>query len=371
MLFIVPNNPKTNKTMGTVTETYDFIVGIDTHAKKHVFTILNSIGELVGRGECRVLPKDFTRFHLLIRKKTDSEGQNRTRILFVIEGTSGYGETLTKFLMGQGEDVCEYKPHGRAKSRRAGSGKNDQLDSENIARDALHLPIAKLICPRTGDSRKMLRIALSSRSNITKQQVMDRLTLIALVRSIDIGVDARRPLSLTAIRNIAGVRARSADAPHEAVARAESKRLAASVMEKEQLKIENARTLSRAVESLAPGMTDLIGVGPVTAAQIICSYSHKGRIKSPEAFAMIAGVAPIPASSGNTMRHRLNKFGDRALNAAINMIVLNRMRIDEPTKTYMNKRTAQGKSKKEIKRALKRYVARDMFKFLETCEIGD
>jgi transposase len=125
------------------------------------------------------------------------------------------------------------------------------------------------------------------------------------------------------------------------------------------------------VNSLTPGLLDTSGVGPVTAAQIICSYSHKGRVRSAAAFASLAGTTPIPASSGNVVRHRLNRFGDRALNNAIHTIALTRMRTDEATKAYVEKRTAGGQSGREIRRCLKRYIARALYKQLEAYNIGD
>ena len=107
------------------------------------------------------------------------------------------------------------------------------------------------------------------------------------------------------------------------------------------------------------------GVGTVTAAAILNAWSHAGRIRSEAAFAMLAGVAPIPASSGQTVRHRLNRAGDRQLNRALHTIVLSRLQHDADTRAYAARRRAEGRSDREIKRCLKRFVARGLFRLLE------
>ena len=108
-----------------------------------------------------------------------------------------------------------------------------------------------------------------------------------------------------------------------------------------------------------------IGVGPVVAGQLIVSWPHRGRVRSEAAFAKLGGVAPIEASSGTVIRHRLNRCGDRQLNRALHTIVLVRIRQDATTKLYVKRRLAEGKSLREIKRCLKRYVARQLFRQLE------
>ena len=120
------------------------------------------------------------------------------------------------------------------------------------------------------------------------------------------------------------------------------------------------------VRTWRPDLLEQLGVGPIVAATILCSWSHSGRFRSEGAFASLAGVAPVPASSGMTVRHRLNRRGDRQLNRAFHVIVINRLRYDKATRTYVERRRAEGKSDREIKRCLKRYVARQLFRQLET-----
>ncbi|MES4891281.1 IS110 family transposase [Streptomyces sp. NPDC096012] len=114
-----------------------------------------------------------------------------------------------------------------------------------------------------------------------------------------------------------------------------------------------------------PELLKLLGVGPITAAQILVSWSHPGRFRSEAAFASFAGVAPIPASSGLTNKHRLNRGGDRQLNRAMHTITLIRMRLDPATKAYVARRISEGKSARDAQRCLKRNVCRQIFKILE------
>jgi transposase len=123
--------------------------------------------------------------------------------------------------------------------------------------------------------------------------------------------------------------------------------------------------IEQLVKDTVPQLLDEIGVGPISAAQIYCSWSHRGRLRSDGAFAMLGGAAPIPASSGQTIRYRLNRAGDRDLNCALHTIVLTRLQHDPATRAYAARRTAEGKTPREIKRCLKRYVARNLYRLLE------
>jgi len=114
--------------------------------------------------------------------------------------------------------------------------------------------------------------------------------------------------------------------------------------------------------------TDLLaraGVGPIVAATVLCAWSHPGRCLTDAAFAMLGGAAPIPASSSQTVRVRLNRSGDRQLNQALHLVVLTRLRYDPATRTYAQRRRAQGKTNREIRRCLVRYVARQLYRLLE------
>ena len=119
------------------------------------------------------------------------------------------------------------------------------------------------------------------------------------------------------------------------------------------------------IKTWRPDLLDQLGIGPIVAATVLSAWSHPGRCRNDAAFASLAGVAPIPASSGLTTRHRLNRCGDRQLNRALHTIALSRIRHDQTTRNYAERRTTQGKTSREIKRCLKRYIARDLYRLLE------
>ncbi len=124
--------------------------------------------------------------------------------------------------------------------------------------------------------------------------------------------------------------------------------------------------LEQLVVAICPVLLDQQGIGTITAAQFLISWSHAGRIRSQAAFASLGGVAPIPASSGATTRYRLNRAGDRQLNRALHTVALSRLRIHQPTKTYAARRTQEGKTPREIKRCLKRAIAREVYRLMNT-----
>jgi transposase len=130
-------------------------------------------------------------------------------------------------------------------------------------------------------------------------------------------------------------------------------------------RLDNQRALAEHVELMAPGVLDIHGVGPVTAAIILAAYSHHGRVRSEAAFAALAGASPIPASSGNTNRHRLNRYGDRQLNRALDVVARTRSLTDPATHAYIQRRTAEGRTPREIRRCLKRFIARQIFRQLQ------
>ncbi|MDN5746410.1 MAG: IS110 family transposase [Nocardioidaceae bacterium] len=126
----------------------------------------------------------------------------------------------------------------------------------------------------------------------------------------------------------------------------------------------NHTSLTAIVEDRAPELLALPGVGAITAAVILCVWSHPGRVRSEAAMAQIAGTCPIPAPSGNTERHRLNRGGDRQPNWALNTIALTRMRDDSQTRVYVERRTTEGETRREIRRCLKRYATRQIYRTL-------
>lgn len=150
-----------------------------------------------------------------------------------------------------------------------------------------------------------------------------------------------------------------------ATARTEAIRKAKRILDLDaELEQNMARIRELVQASPAADLLHKTGIGPVTAARTLVVWSHPGRINCEAAFAAIAGVNPIPASSGNTIRHRLNRGGDRQLNRALNVIAMVRMVHDPNTRAYVSRRRAEGKTDREIRRILKRYLARSIYRHL-------
>ncbi|MFB9599088.1 transposase [Saccharothrix longispora] len=149
-----------------------------------------------------------------------------------------------------------------------------------------------------------------------------------------------------------------------AVCRAEAIRLARRIRALDGELAANHAALTAAVTAQAPELLQICGIGPVVAATVPHAWSHPGRVHSEPAFAALTGVAPLPASSGNTKRCRLNRSGDRRLNRALHTVALTRLGHDPRTRAYLTRRTAQGHTRRETIRILKRYISRELFRLL-------
>ena len=246
-----------------------------------------------------------------------------------------------------------------------GAGRSDPLDARRIAAAVLPLDSAELRRPRKDDGvRAALRVLVAARDHMTAERTAAVNALTGLVRVADLGIDARRPLTGKQITEVSKWRTR-AEELGLATARAEAVRLAKRVVALEEELAANQASMTALIsQSPARGLLEKNGIGPVTAAIALTAWSHQGRVRSEAAFASLAGVNPIPASSGNTVRHRLNRGGDRRLNRALHMATDTRMRMDPDTRAYVERRTAEGRTTKEIRRCLKRYLARQIYRHL-------
>ena len=171
---------------------------------------------------------------------------------------------------------------------------------------------------------------------------------------------ARGTLTETRLAGLARRRPPREASREQAVRHAEIRRLALALREAARALKANRVALQAVVNDVVPGLIERRGIGPVSAAQAIVSFSHPGRCRNDAAFAALAGASPLEASSGRTVRHRLNRGGDRALNRALHTIAVTRMRSCPTTQAYVARRTADGKNPREIRRCLKRYIARQL-----------
>jgi transposase len=340
-------------------EVVDAVVGVDTHRDTHEVELAYPSGTPIAT---IAISNDSTGFAELLA--WIFEYAPGPRLAVSIEGTRSYGVGLARAVAAAGLMVLECEqPHRKA---RRGKGKSDPIDAHLAVLTALRCDADRLPTPRADGDREALRILLGARHDLSTAHTAQTNRLRALLLGGD-DTDrqtARAPLSEPVLAALVRRRSpRDADRAH-AVRHRELRRLSVAVRETGRALKANRAQLQAIIDDLAPGLTDRRGVGPVSAAQAIISFSHPGRCRSDAAFAALAGTSPLEASSGRTVRHRLNRGGDRALNRAIHTIALTRMRCCERTRAYVARRTAEGKSSREIRRCLKRYITRELYRAL-------
>lgn len=260
--------------------------------------------------------------------------------LWVIEGAASYGAILAGAVAAEGYPVVEAaRMDARAHH---GVGKSDELDSQRIARAVLPLEDNQLRRPRLSEGiRAALRVLVAAREARTGERTRAVNALTARVRVNDLGLDARKALASEQIAEMSRWSVRDEELALS-VARGEAVRLAKRIGELDKELASNNQQITELVKvSEAAPLLDLKGFGSVTAATCLTVWSHQGRVHSEAAYASLAGVNPIQASSGNTVRHRLNHGGDRSLNRALHMVSISRMTHDEETRKYVKKREAE------------------------------
>jgi transposase len=301
-------------------ELIDAVVGVDTHRDTHHVEIALPTGTAIAT--CSISNDTAGYAHLLAWILDHAPGP---RIAVSIEGTRSYGIGLARAASAAGLLVLECEqPHRKA---RRGKGKSDPIDAHLAVLTALRLHADQLPIPRADGDREALRILLGARHDLTVTSTAQINRLRALLRD---GNDTDHELARIALTDatLTGLARRRLprDASREhAIRHAEVRRLALAVHDANRAFKANRAQLQSIVDDLAPGLTDRPGIGPVTAAQANVTFSHPGRCRNDAAFASLAGTCPIPASSGRTVRHRLNRGGDRALNRAIHTIATVRM----------------------------------------------
>jgi len=350
---------KDTRPVAMLAEVVDGVIGADTHRDTNQVEIAYPSGAVIATrsfsndsvGHAEALAWVF-------------EHVPGPRLVMSIEGTRSYGAGLARAAMAAGIPVIEAEQPTR-KTRR-GRGKSDPMDAHLAVLYALRLDAVKLPTPRADGDREALRILLCARQELTAISTAQTNRLKAMLRDGD-DVDrrlARGELTLTTLSELVKRRMPRGARREQAIRHAEIRRLAVAVRDAGRVLKANRAELAVIVNDLVPGLTERPGIGPVSAAQAIVSFSHAGRCHSDAAFAKLAGTSPIEVSSGQTQRHRLNRGGDRALNKAIHTIARTRMRSDPATRAYVVRRRAEGKSKREIRRCIKRYIARQLYRAL-------
>ena len=338
--------------------------GVDTHGQTHHAAVLDALGRQLGDREFPTTPAGYRGRRHWLAGHGDLERVG-------VEGTGSYGAALARQLAEEGVHVVEVDRPDR-KARRA-QGKSDPLDAYSAARAVLSGTATGQ--PKTRDGRvesiRALRVARSGAMK-ARTQAMNQLRSLLTTAPAELREQLRalRAASLvsTAVRLRPGP---DLDDPLQATKTA-LRRIARRY---EHLSLETAEAddeLRTLTADAAPRPLQLHGVGPEVAAQLlITAGDNPRRLRSESAFAHLCGVAPVPASSGRINRYRLNRGGDRQVNKALYTVVVVRLRWDERTREYARRRTAQGLSKPEIIRCLKRYVVREVFPALQPQPVED
>lgn len=345
--------------MDSLSEIVDVVIGVDTHVATHSAAILDAkTGGMLAETTLEASPAGY---EALVSFANE---HSRFRA-WAIEGTGSHGAGLARFLAQNDELVLELDRPER--SRRRNGAKSDPLDAVRAAREALSR--TKLGTPRNSGQRQALSVLLAARNSAVEGARVAQLQLFSLVIAApeQLRSRLRGKRTLAMARTASRLRLQAEwDLEMRTTARV-LRDLARRALELWAEADGHERDILAIVRSWHPELLERRGVGPIVAATVLCAWSHPGRVRSEAAFAMLAGTAPIPANSGQvTTRYRLNRHGDRQLNRALHTIVLSRMRWDERTQAYVKRRIAEGKTQREVKRCLKRYVARELFRLLSS-----
>jgi transposase len=345
--------------MAMLADIADAVIGVDTHTDTHTGCLIDRLGRQLA---VVTVPADDRGCQMLLAwARRNAPGP---RLAWSVEGTRSHGLGLARYLLAPGQLVAEAGRPARV-SKRPG-GKSDPADAARAARDALSAD--RLAQPRTDGRREALRILLTARAQATTARTAAVNTRKALL--LGAPDDLRRELrGLSTPRQASrcrSLRVHPSQPIAEQVLRAELRRLASHIGGWDKELRANKAQLRQLVAQAMPVLLAQPGVGPISAAQLLVSWSHKGRCRSEAAFAALAGVSPLEASSGRITRHRLNRFGDRELNRALHVIIKWRMLNHAKTQNYTAQRRAGQKTDPEIRRCLKRYAARQLFRLMET-----
>jgi transposase len=325
-------------------------VGVDTHKHQHLAVALDALGQLLAEV---TITATLAGYRELLAWIAGLEGEIRVGI----EGAGSFGAGLCEYLQDEGITVFEVE---RPRRRERRTGKSDRLDALLAAKKVLAGD--GLSTPRGHGKRVALQMLLvahrsvvSERSRLYNQLQALHLSAPATLRE-RVG-SARNGATLA--RRLTGMRIR----PNASLQENTTLQVLRDIANRTRALDTQATAYTRQIDTLArelaPTLMDEPGIGPICAAKLIAF--NPARFRSEAAFARANGTAPQPASSGKTVRHRLSRGGDRQINTAIYTIALSRSVHHPPSRAYIQRRTEEGKTKREAMRSLKRYLSRDLY----------
>jgi transposase len=346
--------------MSMLAKSVDAVIGVDTHTDTHTACLVDQTGRDLATVTVEATPDGYAELLAWAMRQTPGP-----RLVWAVEGCRSHGTGLLRVLLAGGQQVVEAGRPQRA-TRRPG-GKSDPADALLAARTAL--AAAHHAQPRRDGDREALRILLVARehANATRTAAVNVFKSLLLTGSDQLREQLRRLSTPRQTAVCARLRVNAGQPTADRVHRQTLRSLAQRIRLLDKEIRANERQLHTLVQAIMPALLAEPGVGPISAAHLLIAWSHKGRCRSEAAFAALAGVSPLEASSGRVTRHRLNRFGDRSLNRALHTIVNWRMIHDhEPTQHYLGRRRSQQKTDPEIRRCLKRYTARHLFRLMES-----
>jgi len=284
---------------------------------------------------------------------------------WAVEGTASYGRGLTAALARVGEWVIEFD-RPREKASKDGA-KSDELDAVRAAREALGRD--RLHVPRAHDGhREALRVHTVTRAGVVRARTaaINELKAFVLTAPDDLRQELRHLTTKALVKRCAALR----DTPQRPIAERCLRNTMRSIARRiicfnDEVALHDT-AMKQLIDDAAPQLVAEPGIGHVTAAMFYIAWSHPGRCRNEAAFARLGGAAPLPATSGQSQdRHRLNRSGDRQLNSALFVVALSRTRNHQPTRDYRDRRRSEGKTDREIRRCVKRYIARRVWRLLE------
>ncbi len=335
----------------------EVVLGVDTHLDTHVAVALDQLGRRLGELAAPTISKGYEKLTCW------AEGFGSVKCAG-IEGTSSYGAGLARHLREAGIVVMEVERPKRRHLRR--NGKSDSRDAESAARAVLAGETAGE--PKSADGRvEMIRTLRAARRSAVKARAQAANQLQGL--RVTAPEKLRRRLRGLSTKEFVAVAARFLPSSDPKDVESATKFALRSLARRYRTLSEEIAELDAQLDQLvaeaAPGLVSLLAIGTNHATTLlVVAGDNPERLKNEASFASLCGVSPIEASSGKVVRHRLNRGGNRDANRALHMICVVRMGRDRRTREYVARRTAEGKSKLEIMRCLKRYIAREVYRTL-------
>lgn len=337
-------------------------LGVDTHADSHVAFAVDDVGRSLGSISIPATPSGYRELLSWVSSFGDLHRAG-------VEGTGSYGFGLTRFLISCGVEVLEVERPNRQHRRRF--GKSDTTDAESAARSVL--AGTTLGTPKSSRGPvEMIRVLRSTRRSAVKARTQCRNQIHALLLTSP--GEFRETFSALTFDQLLRRASRFRVSSPSDVSAATKLALRTLARRYTFLTAEISfldQVLARLVTEAAPQLVALPGVGTDSAAALLLSVGdNPSRLLSESSFAHLCGVAPIAASSGKTVRYRLNRGGNRDANRALHVVALSRMSFDVRTKEYVSRRTSEGKTKREIIRCLKRYIVREVYNVIISSPIS-